>query len=491
MKLLLNKNMIILKQVLSLLLLFSIASCTNQKLTKGNSNTKALGFIHVSSQNPKYLAYEDSTPFIPVGPNICWSRTTVDPDKALVQYNHYFQRLSENNGNFTRIWLSAPLWEVELEKAKKYNVDKAEYLLDSLINMASHYGIKIKFCFHNFRELLNRPAPFAGSVPFDFPIYHIDNGGTVSTMDEFFNTEPGHDLFIGRMKFFAGKYGSNPTIFGWELWNEINSVNTSDMPNDILKWTDAMLSKGHEIFPRHLLMQSMGSFASENSRHFYKDFCLLGSNDIAQVHRYLDPGASFEVCKGPMDILASDAAKELLSYKPGKPFVVAEIGAVEANHTGPSKLYEVDTLGVLLHDLLFAPFFSGAAGPGQSWHWHHYIDKHDLWWHYGRFTEAVKGINPITEDFEPMFENSKQTRNYILKGKNTDIIWMRDKTSDWKNELVNRIPAKEISGISIEAEGKNAEAYLPWEDKWVKLKVKNGKTELPSFVRSIVVRIVK
>ena len=78
---------------------------------------------------------------------------------------------------------------------------------------------------------------------------------------------------------------------------------------------------------------------------------------MAQVHRYLDLGAKMEVCQAPMDIICSSAIEELLSYHPGKPVILAETGAVEPHHAGPSKYYPQDTAGILLHDILFAPFF--------------------------------------------------------------------------------------------------------------------------------------
>ena len=46
-------------------------------------------------------------------------------------------------------------------------------------------------------------------------------------MDDFFKTQQGKDLYIDRVAFLASKYANNPTIMGWELWNEINSVSFS------------------------------------------------------------------------------------------------------------------------------------------------------------------------------------------------------------------------------------------------------------------------
>lgn len=64
---------------------------------------------------------------------------------------------------------------------------------------------------------------------------------------------------------------------------------------------------------------------------------------------------------------------ENLSYHNAKPVILAETGAVEPKHAGPSQYYPLDTVGIILHDALFAPFFSGAAGAGMIWHWDQYV----------------------------------------------------------------------------------------------------------------------
>lgn len=453
-------------------------------------------YVVVSEKNHKYLELSDGTPFIPIGPNICWPRFETTEKEGLEKMRFYFSKLQENQCNYTRIWLSAPFFEIEEKVAGKYDLFKLRRL-DSLVQMASDAGVKIKFCIENFRQLTDSPSKFAGSVPFDRPVYAIENGGPLLDINEFFSSAKGKELYLERLKFFANRYRTNPTIMGWELWNEINSVKVSNKPQILYDWTEEMLAKTKDIFPKHLVMQSMGSFDNDDKRNFYRTFCTMPGNKIAQVHRYLDPGAILEICKGPMDILAADAVREILSFNPGKPVVLSEVGAVEAHHAGPSKLYEVDKKGVLLHDLLFAPFFSGAAAPGQSWHWHFYIEKNNLWWHFGRFNQAIKGVNPIEEDFHPVFFEDSNLRNYILNGKNLVLIWCRDKASDWKSELVEGKEAEKLNKLSVDLSGINipknssVEYYLPWNDQWMKGKSDGRKVILPEFTRSIVIRITK
>jgi hypothetical protein len=245
-------------------------------------------------------------------------------------------------------------------------------------------------------------------------------------------------------------------------------------------------------------MQSLGSFDNDRVRPLYRKMMLLPGNDVAQVHRYLDLGAAMEVCHMPMDIICSSAVEELISYGTGKPVILAETGAVEPSHSGPSKFYAVDTAGILLHDILFAPFFSGSAAAGMCWHWDSYVNKNNLWFHYRRFSEAVKNINPVTEKFIPSESENENCRIYKLEGQNTILLWLRDKNNTWQSELRDGTPPKVLSNIKIEINdpGFNEssaryEVYDPWQDKWKDINPDGQKIIMPDFKRSLIVRIHK
>ena len=246
----------------------------------------------------------------------------------------------------------------------------------------------------------------------------------------------------------------------------------------------------HRRFPRNLCMQSLGSFDSARARDAYRRHSTMAGNDLAQVHRYLDLGASLDVCKGPVDVLAADAVREVLAFEPGKPVTLAESGAVEPKHSGPFQLYAADKQGTLLHDILFAPFFAGAAGPGQIWHWDAYVAKNNLWWHFGRFGEAVKGVDPAAEGFTPSMVEHDRLRVYRLTGRWTTLLWCRDTRNDWRSELERGESPEELHSLSVElaAKGK-ATAYDPWTGRTATVRVKEGRLLLPPFRRSLVVRV--
>jgi hypothetical protein len=444
-------------------------------------------YIRVS-EHTAYFEYSNGEPFIPIGPNICWERFEKEETAVLDLYEQRFKTLSGYGGNYTRIWLSAPFFEIEHAKAGEYD-EQVALRIDKLLESASRYGIKIKFCLENFRKLTGQPAPFSTSVPYDKPIYAAE--GMWQSMDDYFRSETGRELYLNRIRFLAGRYANHPSVFGWELWNEINSVSAGRQV--IYEWTVEMLPAVKALFPNHLVMQSLGSFDRESSRETYKFYMEHPANEVAQVHRYLDPGASWVICREAMDTLASHSIYELREYIHEKPILLSEVGAVEANHAGPSLLYESDSLGVLLHDMLFAPFFSGAAGPGQNWHWSYYIEKHNLWWHYGRFAKAVERINPIKEMFRPAYFCQDDIRYYILRGNEHTLIWCRDKNSNWKTEFIEKTePDVRETLINlhkvIEKNIRKISLYDPWKDE-TKGVDPSVEYVMLTFKRSLVIHI--
>lgn len=175
---------------------------------------------------------------------------------------------------------------------------------------------------------------------------------------------------------------------------------------------------------------------------------------------------------------------------------MAESGAVNPKHTGPFNLYAKDSDGIILHDVLFAPFFSGSAGAGQPWHWEWYVGKNNLYRQFGRFAKAVEGINPIEENFAPSKFESDGCRFYVLTGNKTVIGWIRDAKSDWRSELERGENPREIRGLKIKLSKfvgfkkiARISFYNPWTNVGGDLKIENGETELPPFARSTIFKM--
>ncbi len=375
--------------------------------------------------------------------------------------------------------------EYRAPRSGEYDPDHAQHL-DRFLAMCRQNGIYVKMCIEYFRNIPAQRRNWS-----DKPLHHTANGGPFADMKDFLTSERGIAQFKRKLAWYARRYGDEPAVFAWELWNEMNCV-----AGDWRPWTKIMLAELHRLFPKNLAVQSLGSFDGKWASEPYRELCPMEGNDVAQVHRYLDPGAEFNICHGPVDLLAADAVAEMKSFQVRKPIILTETGAVKPKHTGASELYAKDTKGTLLHDMLFAPFFCGAAGTGHVWWWPQAIDRPNLWHHFARFARAVEGIDPAGEKFEAVTILVDPLRIYALKGRRTTLAWCRDSRCTWETELRDGVKPPAVSGCAITGkelglalEGAAVRYYDPWTGAWSDGKVAEGRVTLPDFRRSMVVRM--
>lgn len=451
---------------------------------------RAAGFVRVSRRAARYFELDDGSPFIPIGLNIAFPRFEVAEGPVLSHLAAQMKRLSENGGNFVRIWIGHPFYDVEHEFSGKYDSVKLRRV-DRVIQAARQHNLRLKLTFEHFRTLEERPPRFPGSVSMGKPLHHVSHGGLARNMTEFFTLPRSRERFRRKIAWFAERYRDEPAVMAWELWNEIDAVEGERW----MEWTGEMLDTVHREFPRHLAVQSVGSLDVFRKRYLHGAVWNMAGNDFAQVHRYLDAAADLDVCRGPVDVMAADAVRTARELSESKPVILAESGAVEAGHSGPSELYERDVEGSILHDVLFAPFFAGSAGGGQIWHWDYYVERNDLWRHFGRFAAVVKGLDPPAERFEPGEIAHQRLRIYTLRGRTTFLAWCRDKGSDWRTELEQGRPPELLEGMAVDlgrvpggVPSGVFRLYDPWEDRWTDGAVERGRLALPAFRRSLVIR---
>lgn len=448
-------------------------------------------FIAPNPAVPRYFSYEDGRTYLSIGQNLCFVRHSEQytEEEVFALFHRWMRRLAENGGNFARVWLGTPFFDVMPERPGEFSAENRAHAL-KIVEFAEELGLKLKFTLEHFRRVAPSTGrdveQFPGAVNFNKPLY----SGLADSMRDYLASDRCRELYLAKAQFLAeAGIGDSPAVIAWELWNEINCIGSID---EIRAWSDFMLPRLRKMFPHQMVVQNLGSFSGDETFRWYDYLAEQPGNDFLQVHRYLDPGAALDVCRGSVDQLAADSIRELLDRDAGRPAILAEVGAVEANHSSYSHLYELDREGTLLHDQLFAPFFAGSAGSGQSWHWDElYIDRHDLWYHFRRFARAVEGIDPVAEAFRPFHTETHRLRLWGLRGKSHLLLWCRDKTSNWQSELQRNIPAEVISGESIPVPENAMEGscYLPWEDRWRELRCRAGRGELPPFRRSIVVKI--
>ena len=484
------------KNFLNISILLSLAAFLFGCETSENApSPKPSNFVRVSKENPRYFEFADGTPYIPIGMNLCFPRPYFFEgieDEGFAKLESGMAELSKNGGNFVRVWVGADFFNIENEAGKFDPKKMARF--DRYMKLAQKYNLRVKFCMQHFRSTAaaepNTSEANKLKNQFRQPAY----SPLFKNMTEYLSSDAGKKMFLDYTRQFADRYADNSHVFGVELWNEMNSVGAKiDL---VEKWTIEMLPQVKRQFPNHLVMQSLGSFDSESGTRNYKRFMPMKDNDVAQAHRYLDCGAKFEICHGAVDVFCADAIETITAFAPGKPALLAESGAVNPKHTGPFNLYAKDSDGIILHDVLFAPFFSGSAGAGQPWHWEWYVGKNNLYRQFGRFAKAVEGINPIEENFAPSKFESDGCRFYVLTGNKTVIGWIRDAKSDWRSELERGEKPREIRGLKIKLSKfvgfkkiARISFYNPWTNVGGDLKIENGEAELPPFARSTIFKM--
>src|SRR5215218_6594065 len=347
------------RSTLLLVIIFTyigLYNCNAQKQVQ----TKSLQgrYIIVSHKNPAYFSYSDGMPYVPIGINMInpSGRYMNQPDSAFAELETWMKNLSQNGGNYIRVWLSNSFWDIE-EEAGRYSEAKATRI-DRFIELARKYHLKIKLTLEHFRSITLEENPQLWATKF---AYHRSKGGPLDSVQQYLTSEEGRQLFLKKVAYYKNRYGSDTLFFGWELWNEMNAMQVPKDSN-FFAWNREMLAEVKRVFPQNLVMQSLGSFDGDYVKQTYQYMMGLHGNEVAQVHRYLDLGAAYQVCHASMDVICASAVNDLLCYQLNKPVLLAETGAVEPHHAGPSHFYSRDTAGILLHDILFAPFFAGSAG---------------------------------------------------------------------------------------------------------------------------------
>ena len=465
-------------------------------LSMGGCQSQSLGgFVKVSEKNPNYTELSDGTPFVAMGYNVCFPRwwDKMSEDECFNMIEDHMRNIHENGGNYVRVWISHPFYEIEDEKAGVYNPKKIARV-KRFMDLAQKYNIRVKICLEHFRNIKKYvPNENERGLPrglFERKAYD----GEFKSMAEYFQSEKGKRYFFNRFKVLADMFRDNPNVYAWELWNEFNCTVAK---NELcVGWQEEMFERIRKECPNHLVVNSYGSFDGDPSANAYKLYMKDTTNDISPIHRYLDEGANYAICQAPVDVFAGDAIDTIKIIYPNKPAYLAETGGCQPRHSGPIRFYESDKDGIIFHDAFYTPFFRGAAGTGQMWHWDLYIHKNQLWKQIKPFAQLIKNVNPIEENFMPTRLDTKKARVWVLNGKKTILAFVRDNSNDWKSEFIDGKKPVEIVGEKLDFSAlvgdraiSKVQVYDLWNGACPTEFEKSAKLTLPIFKRSTAVRI--
>jgi len=444
------------------------------------------GYVQISRRDGRYFALSDGSPYCAIGLNLCWpvgyqGRDGRSLTMGAADYRRWFARLAENGGNFARIWLSNGNLEPEGEVAGELNLAMFARM-DAIIELARRHGIRLKLCLEHFRR-------FTPGSPQSKKI-RLPDGRTPASVAEWFNDAAWQQAWMKKVQAYTARWGDDPTVMAWELWNEINCCDTGDFKVQ-LQWTRRMLPRIRALSPRNLVVNSLGSF--DNAGHQkLQDAFRMDEMDFQQVHRYLDQGAALKICQLPVEF-SVDAVK--LSRRPDRPVLLAETGAVNDSHTGVFRFCRTDDRGIIFHDTTFPAFFAGAAGTGHNWFWDSYVEQKNLWYQFRAFADLISGIRIDEEGFEAADMSSVELWVLALRGRRHHLLWLRNRADTWQQTLRDGREAPVVAEAAIDLAlagaggAPDVKVFRPWPDEKAEVALSGGRLVVRGLRAGLMVRV--
>ncbi len=358
------------------------------------------GFLRVDQGNPRYLAYDDETPFFAIGLNLGWASSK---EQTLADYERWFDALAREGANTVRVWMAAWSFGLEWNDTGLGNyterLDRA-WLLDRVFELAEARDLKIILVLINHGQFSETTNPEWADNP-----YNMANGGPCGEPQCFVTNEQAKALFKRRLHYIASRWSYSPSLLAWEWWNEVNWTPIS--ADQLQPWLVEMTRYLRRVdVYRHLTTHSYGSGASGGA------VWRLDGLDLMQQHQY--------TTQNPLQALPLGYAQ--LAPLAEKPILFGEFG----NSTGTEDKTSLDQEGVHLHNGLWAAAFSGYASTAMYWWWDTYVEPLNLWGHFGGIANFLEGEDLAALEPTEVALSSDDLNALALQSKNHALVWVQN-----------------------------------------------------------------
>ena len=418
------------------------------------------GYVQVSQKDPRYFACTSGASYVPIGPNACILRYDALPrgeehfatgdqyaTLGISLYRRWFAQMRDAGVNYTRLWLSSVYLDTRTRYPGRHDLAKF-HRLDTVMELAREYGIRVKLCLEHFRCF--GPSPDDLTKPsFVKELWdertHQPYQPEQGRMEEWLTSPYWNQKWQEDIEPYLARYANDPIVFAWELWNEMDCV--AAPYEQVLDFTSRMAQWLRSRSPRNMICNSTGSFDWEGKIKALRQMASHPALDFGQFHRYVDQGAKMEICHADALELAADGVRQMRVE--GRPVILNETGAVNDCHTGPFRFYPMDHAGTILNDVTYAPFFAGAAGSGHSWHWEYYVDPQELWQNYQPLIRLLQGIQVDEEAFETFEMSMESVRLLGLRGRKHTLLYVRSAADRWDRLFRDQQPAVPVENLHL------------------------------------------
>jgi hypothetical protein len=319
----------------------------------------ARGFVRTSAADPRYLAFSNGSPYLPIGHNLPIYPTSGQlADEAIA-------KMAAAGENWNRWWLSASgiglEWEPTLGRYRQAQAAR----LDFALQLAREHGFVYMLCLDTHQDF--REGGW-GANPFN-----LANGGPCKTPGDWFTDATARRHYRNRLRYTVARWAASPQVLCWEFGNEFEGwADTSQ--EALLAWHKEMAAYLRSIDPyRHPITTSFWSKTGPEV------FWQIPEIDIVQTHCYTNNDANVA------EQVREYCLHQWRTFQ--KPHIFGEFG-IRSHDTTADK----DPKGWALHNAFWSAVASGCDGLPMPW-WHeNYIDPLNLYGHFTairRFTDGL------------------------------------------------------------------------------------------------------
>ncbi|MBD3321969.1 MAG: DUF5060 domain-containing protein, partial [Chitinivibrionales bacterium] len=415
------------------------------------------GFIRVSQKDPRFMEFDDGTSFLPIASGHQWWECC---GKRSFDYEDTFEKFSEHDINFLRIWDQNDGYSLTVEGPydaynypENYNpvdngVDisdipkgtqmnqRGNFEEDKIIEAAEKKGVYIQLCSHGD------------------PYWIWDS----SIYDESWNKDPASwtdtshlNYWRRNFRYRVARWGYSTAVMGWETWNEHGHILESMENYEFYK---NFVNYQKETDPYdHIVTTSQGSQVFDPGFWSEIDFDAANYHDYMMPRRYSD-GFYNDAAKFVYTIAQCLRTQDPREYDcPGfgiqstwkgdpKPIIWGELD------TGTENWNEANPQPIADHNVIWAGLFSPFGMVPVDWYWDHkdYIEER-----YDELSAATKFFEDIdysgskfsyysTPDVS-VTSNTINTGNSgirVLAMKSSDkkstYAWVQNIDNTWRNQ---------------------------------------------------------
>ncbi len=396
----------------------SILASGTHTIKQSTAHIDRLGPIHISPHNARLLATADGSPFIPIGPNICWATG----ETPLLSMQHFLNQLADNGGNHCRIWLSSWFAQLYGSRAGMWRLHHAELLAQVLASARSRQ-IKVTLVLDNHHDVKHGDY---------FPF-----GETKRERIATFFKEP-HTLWKQRNNYLFARFGADDTILAWEVFNEMDEALKNQKKCE--QWLQAAVAYLQSINTDNRLITSS---LSQNTWH---EVVAPPLADLVQVHAYIPSLGRTEQRHQNGVMLLSEHRSRLETIN--RPFCFSEVGFNGSNEQNPGN--DADTTGILLRHQAWAGLLLGGYGTGMSWWWDTYIEPNNLWQIYQPIRTACDSFDWTDPQLEPLRPDARNNPTvYGWQSPRQAMLWPHLHENTWHRQLRQEQPAQHYPATSI------------------------------------------